>query len=412
MKEISHQVVVSHPTGNQNCRSVLAILEAKRVLAWFGTMWGFSTHFPLKVLPVRLQEQLSRRAYALPASKIRLGGIQEIIRLISKSLGWKKLISHEASWASIDRVYSTLDRFVARKLRKDEACAVYAYEDGALQTFRRAKKLGIPCIYELPIAYWQTVHCLLKEEEIRYPEWISTLKGRGDSLAKLERKTEELALADLIICPSNFVAESIPSSLHTARTATIPYGSPSVAHSTQPLTKNGKIRVLFVGSFTQRKGLADLFQAIRLLKRKDIELVLLGTPIAPLEFYRTQLPRFTYAEPRAHHRILEFMSTCDIFILPSLVEGRALVVQEAMSRGLPIIITPNTGVEDVIENSDCGFMVPIRSPESLAEKIDLLADTPNLRRTMGEKGRTKAAEMSWKVHGEKIWKEIESLLQN
>lgn len=406
MKET--KIVVSHPMGNQNCRSVLDILETKQALAWFGTMFGLSANSKLlKVLPGRLREQLLRRAYALPSQKIRLGGIREAVRLIAASLNWKQLIRHEIGWASVDQIYAVLDQFVASKLKKSEVNAIYAYEDGALQTFRRAKEMGICCIYELPIAYWKTVRRLLEEEKERLPEWAHTLREKEDSLAKLERKTEELSLADLVICPSRFVAESLPQSVK--RVAMIPFGSPPISNLVKP--RGDGTRVLFVGALTQRKGLSDLFQAICLLKRKNIELVVLGTPLVPLDFYRAQFPSFTYEAPRPHHRVLELMSTCDIFVLPSLVEGRALVIQEAMSRGLPVVITPNTGADDLIEDSDCGFLVPIRSPESIAEKIGLLIDKPDLRMAMGEKARIKAKKMNWKTHGDKIWKEIEPLVQ-
>ncbi len=404
MKDI--QIIVSHPTGNQNCRSVLAMLEQKQALAWFGTMLGFTNSKLLNVFPGRLRCQLFRRYYALSPKKIRIGGIREMVRLTAAAIGWKYLIRHEVGWASIDHVYRTLDQFVANKLGEPHVRAVYAYEDGALQTFRKAKERGIRCIYELPIAYWETVRRLLKEEAERLPEWSSTLSEKQDSVAKFERKAEELALADLVICPSHFVMESLP--VLGKRMAVIPFGSPPIANLTKRIA--GKIRVLFVGTLTQRKGLADLFRAIQLLGRKDIELVVLGTPLAPQEFYQTQCPNFIYEAPRAHHQILEFMSTCDIFVLPSLVEGRALVIQEAMSRGLPVIITAHTGAADVIEESDCGFLVPIRSPESIAEKINLLADSPDLRRAMGEQARMKAAKMTWELHGERTWREIESLL--
>ena len=64
------------------------------------------------------------------------------------------------------------------------------------------------------------------------------------------------------------------------------------------------------------------------------------------------------------------MRTCDIFCLPSIVEGRALVIQEAMSQGLPIIITANTGAEDLVVAEETGFLVPIRNAEAIAEKIN------------------------------------------
>ena len=55
----------------------------------------------------------------------------------------------------------------------------------------------------------------------------------------------------------------------------------------------------------------------------------------------------------------------DALVLPSIVEGRALVQQEALSCGLPIIVTPNAGGEDLVEEGKTGHIIPIRSPQSI-----------------------------------------------
>ena len=114
----------------------------------------------------------------------------------------------------------------------------------------------------------------------------------------------------------------------------------------------------------QRKGLGDLFNAVKMLNTTNIELVVLGSPLAPLDFYKNEFQHFRYKSIRPNAQVLELMQSCDIFCLPSIVEGRALVMQEAMSQGLPIIITENTGGSDLVLEGRTGFLVPIRSPQS------------------------------------------------
>jgi glycosyltransferase involved in cell wall biosynthesis len=136
-----------------------------------------------------------------------------------------------------------------------------------------------------------------------------------------------------------------------------------------PIDPARPLRVLFVGSMGQRKGLADLFSAMELLKGENIELVVMGSPLADMSFYRGQYADFTHEKGRPHAEVLELMRSCDVFCLPSLFEGRALVMQEAMSQGLPLVITPNTGGEDLIVEGETGFLVPIRAPEQIADKL-------------------------------------------
>lgn len=143
---------------------------------------------------------------------------------------------------------------------------------------------------------------------------------------------------------------------------------------------------------SQRKGLADLFAAMKLLKSRDIELLVLGSPLAPMEFYRREFPDLIYESPGPHDKALRLMATADVLVLPSIVEGRALVQQEAMAQGIPIIVTPNAGGEDLIEEGVTGFLVPIRSPQAIAEKLDWLAQNrhrlPDMKRAASEKAKS------------------------
>ncbi len=169
------------------------------------------------------------------------------------------------------------------------------------------------------------------------------------------------------------------------------FGTSDPKKNSPPRRANkGKLRLLFAGSLSQRKGLADLFGSFKLLKRSDVELVVLGAPKQPMDFYYSQYPDFVYESPRSHKEVIQLMQSCDALALPSLVEGCALVQQEAMSCGLPIIITPNTGGNHLIEDGKQGFIVPIRAPEKIAEKIDWFAEHRDETVQMGEEARRKA----------------------
>jgi glycosyltransferase involved in cell wall biosynthesis len=300
-----------------------------------------------------------------------------------------------------DAVYRSVDFAASRALQRDanRIDAIYAYEDCAAQGFQMAHKLGIQCIYDLPIAYWETAQKLYQEESERWPDWVPTMPGLRDQQEKFDRKSVELELADVVICPSEFVANSIASSAIARRmqkkTVVIPFGSPSEAVSVADRPSRGPLNVLFVGSMTQRKGLADLFQAVRILGRSDVRLTVMGAPISALNFYRERLPSLIHEPPRSHREVLALMDKTDVLVLPSIVEGRALVVQEAMSRGLPVIVTPNTGVSDLVRDNVDGFVIPIRSPEMIADRLAWMADHRDLLADMGCRSRESARKNSW-----------------
>ena len=82
----------------------------------------------------------------------------------------------------------------------------------------------------------------------------------------------------------------------------------------------------------------------------------------------------------------------DVFCLLSIEEGLALVLLQAMAMGLPVIATPNTGAEDLIEDGVHGFIVPARDPKAAAARLQQLADAPELRRQMGAPARARVVE--------------------
>jgi len=392
-------------------------LSAAGMLAEFNTTVATNPRSPLlKLLPGGVRHELLRRSFSINPGLIKTHPLREIARMVFPKVGLKNLTDGERAYASIDSVYHDLDNSTAARLsylkNKHSVDAVYAYEDGALATFTQAKKLGLKCIYDLPIAYWETVKKLMKEEAERLPQWAVTLGGGiKDSAEKLEIKTRELELADVVVGPCNFVMDSLPEWSKDKQIIRSPFGSPEMNHHQQEEVNNNKstnrpLRVLFAGSMGQRKGLGDLFNAIKKLNTANVELVVMGSMLAPPEFYRSQLQNFTHEGGRPHAKVLELMRSCDVFCLPSIVEGRALVMQEAMSQGLPLIITPNTGGDDLIMEGVTGFLVPTQSPEAIAEKIAWFLDNRKAIPVMGRMAKEKAKEYTWAGYGDKIVKSL------
>jgi glycosyltransferase involved in cell wall biosynthesis len=402
-------ILLSHPTGNTFSRALLKALIAERQLALFATtMYVTGEEGWLNFVPQSVRAQILRRKFEVPRENVYTRPTRELSRLIAGRLGFKWLDRHETGLASIDAVYHCLDRAVARRMKWEPSLTgVYCYEDGALATFSAARARGLKCYYELPIAYFRTSERLLREEAERWPAWKTTLHGTIDSFAKHQRKQHEIELADVVICPSQFVLDSIPAAISNYRKCVVAeFGSP-VSETAPPCRPHGeKVRILFAGSMTQRKGLADLFAAMKLLKRSDVELVVLGSTVALMEFYRAEFSDFIYEPPRPHQKVLELMRTCDALVLPSIVEGRALVQQEAMSQGLILLATPNAGGQDLIIEGKTGFLLPIRSPETIAARLNWLVENRAAIPEMKRAAFAKACEYTWDRYTDIILSQI------
>ena len=364
-----------------------------KLLEYFSTTIGFGEGYN-----TLLSQLASKRYYNIPDAVIKRLWIPEIKRLLIKS-------DQEGNRRLADQAYSKLDTKTSKELSTHPAKFVHAYEDGACKTFRKAKELGIRCSYELPIAHWATSRKLLAEEAERYPQWEPTLESTRETEEKLFQKDEELWLADRISCPSQFVLDSIPTEIRNRIPSQVaPFGSP-LNRQINSFTKrahNEPFKIIFVGSMSQRKGLADLFEAMKLLKNEHVKLSVLGQPSMSKEFYRKHFANFEYYPACTNTKVREIMRRHDALVLPSIVEGRALVQQEALSCGLPIIVSRNAGAEDSIEEGVTGHLIPIRSPEKIAEMVLSLQNNGRNRSDIAESCVKKSRAYCWSSYAQKI----------
>jgi len=252
----------------------------------------------------------------------------------------------------------------------------------------------------LPIGYWRAAHAILKEEAQLQPEWAVTLTGNQDSEEKNARKDEELALADVVFVASSFTRQTLSfAPKFDGSVVMIPYGSPTVSpveHA--PRSKSPRLRVLFVGSLGQRKGLSYLFAACRQLG-SNVELTVIGQkPLESCPALERELARVRWIPTCAHSEVLAEMSRHDVFVFPSLFEGFGLVLLEALAMGLPIIATPHTAGPDLIRDGKEGFIVPIRSATEIAARLDLLHRDRSRLDMMSAAARRRAGEFQWETY--------------
>lgn len=323
--------------------------------------------------------------------------------MVAQRLGLKNLVRHEHGWASVDAVYRSLDWKVARSLNPTKTSAVYCYEDGALETFRAAERLGIRRIYDLPIGYWRAARRILSEEAGRRPEWACTIQGLRDSDEKLERKDNELGLAERILVASSFTARTLGECpFPLAPISVIPYGAEKSGGHRLPALANQALRVLFVGSLSQRKGIAEVFESVSAMG-PHAELTMIGRKTGlTCQALDEALTRCRWIPSLPREKILAEMRGHDVLVFPSLFEGFGLVVTEALSQGLPVITTTHTCGPDVLTEGQDGFIVPIRDPQAIAAKLELLHRDRGRLAAMSEAAHKKAESLAWADYQRRI----------
>lgn len=403
-------ILLSHPTGNAAVRHAALGLHRAGLLGEFWT----GLHLPIpnwanRWLPNGLSQDLQRRSFPEELrKKIRSHPWREATRLLAGRFGLGGLTHPNGGSCSLDAVHHSLDRQVARRLSESRFTGVYAYEQGAEHAFRTAREFNQLAIYEQTTGHWKSLQRVLDQEAQEQPEWAATLGARPEASALTERLDAELGLAHVVIVPTTFIKRTLEqSSVMRARVAVIPHGiSPPVPSGAlperSPFHEHGRLRVLYVGALSQRKGIRYLFDAMTALGG-SAELTLASrranSGCAALDQH---VSRCRQVAVHCQADVMRQMLRHDVLVCPSLFDPTSPEIALALAVGLPVIATPHTSGPDYITDGVEGFIVPVRSATALAEKLTLLHEQPDRLAEMGRAGKVRAADTPWQRYEQTV----------
>jgi alpha-maltose-1-phosphate synthase len=285
-----------------------------------------------------------------------------------------------------------------------------ALDGGGLEAGRMLRDRGSVWICNRGAAHVVTQKLLLEEEHRR---WGIPMPRHYFNSDHMDRGMAEYGGADGIIVPSRFVARSfVEQGLPAEKVHVVPYGVDLTMFTPQPKTDD-KFRVIFVGTQSIQKGIGYLLDGLRpLVQQRAVEIWLVGqTGSDAEEILRRNATIFTHKGLQPRSRLVSLYSQASVLILPSVQDGFGLVMAQAMACGVPVIATRNTGAEDLLTADGVeGFIVPIRNPLVLRQKVEWMLDNPQLREQMGAAALSRVKELGgWRTYGERCLQVYEDL---
>ncbi|WP_159726777.1 glycosyltransferase family 4 protein [Methylosinus sp. Ce-a6] len=291
---------------------------------------------------------------------------------------------------------TTLDAYV-RAVAPE--CDIFVGHEGAgLWSGAAAQRRGALYVCDRGCSHMGWKERLLEEEYdrigLKYP-------GRPWSY---QRELDEYERADLIVTPSDFAKSSfVASGFSAEKLAVVPYGVDLTTFSPVEEKRKKTFEALFVGALSVRKGAHDLLAAFESLDVADKRLTIAGSissEIAAALGQRLQTANIRLLGTVSQTALKEIMGRSDALVLPSVEEGLALVQAEAMACGCPVVATTNTGASNIFTDGEEGFIVPIRSPQAIAEKLQLLAENRDLQHAMSQAAVEKMRSLGgWASYG-------------
>ena len=284
------------------------------------------------------------------------------------------------------------------------------FNNFCLSQMKTMKKKGAVVFLEQRIAHVQT------EIDIYTNEFGSVPSNLSKRMVK--RKLEEYEIADYILVPSTFVYDSmVKNGVNKGKLILIPYGyDPKLFYikgntfSAQD-ESNKPLRVIFVGQIGFRKGIRYLLEAISKLHEKglNIELTLVGNIdknfIPVLERYAGS---FVHRKFVPQSELVEIYNNSDLFIIPSLCEGSALVTYEAAACGLPLVVTENTG--SVVTNGHDGVIVKVGDTKSIEDTLEMLYYDKDFLNNLKANVSQSIKNYTWEKYSERLVNAINNAL--
>nr|WP_314092142.1 glycosyltransferase family 4 protein [uncultured Shinella sp.] len=398
---MSETVVVSQLGARMHYAVARILAKEGRLGHFFTDICGTKSwpallrRLPPTLLPRPVQRLVGRVPSGVPPELITdfpLFGVRSAIRRLRIEDAAEET-SH-AVWAG-----SRFSRLVAAR-GFHNAAGLYAYSGDALEQMRAAKRQGLWVAVEQMIAPRTVVESILAEEMRHFPDWAGPPLPNPHAGIFADRERAEWALADCIVCPSEFVRDHVVAEGGPAeRCVVVPYGVDAKDRSGATLRAPGPLRILTIGEIGLRKGSPYVLQAAERLGAA-VRMRMAGPNRLPPSVYR-RLSRSIELRgivPRA--AIAEEYRWADIFLLPSLCEGSATVVYEALASGLPVITTYSTG--SVVRDGVEGLIVPERDPQAIVDRVRYLAENEYLRTTMAANARLRAREYTVEKYGARL----------
>ncbi|MEJ0070533.1 MAG: glycosyltransferase family 4 protein [Pseudomonadota bacterium] len=389
------------------------------------SMLGFKPHFEtgfyyddagmlarlVGALPHRAQARLVRELGRRRFDGIAPGIVHNHAGLELPYVAAARLLPHRP--ATVERVLywrnRRFDQDVARRIAHRPSDIVIGHDTSALRTLRAAKRAGAATVLNQVIGHLAVGDAILREEAALHPEFADSLHA-GAPAWLIQQCRDEALEADCVLAPSDYVRRTlIEQGVAPERIALVPFAV-RVERFKPPERprQDGVFRLLYVGQISQRKGIKYLLEAVKQLALPDLELVLVGgvvgsgAGLAPYAGYFRHVPNVPHAE------VQRLFQSADLFVYPSLHEGSALAIFEAMASGLPVITTENAG--SMVRDGIDGYLVKLRDPSAIAARILELHRDPERRHALAANARQRAEQFTWGHYRERLGAVLDGLV--
>lgn len=380
---------MEQPRVVTSCSSRFHIFDQARELARQGLLRQLISDYPRS----RAQD------FGIPPEKVQslllIGAFNYTVRWVHRYL--PEYLGYRASRLLHDRFSCRLAQVLPAEM--DYFIGLSSFCREALEVCRAR---GVRCAVDHGSLHQAEDARLVREEAVRWglpcpsdvsPDWV------------IDKEDQEFDLADDVFAISSVAHDSlVRQGVPRDKIFVNPLGVDVSAF--RPVPRGDKrFRVLQVGMVSLRKGVLDTAEAFRRASIPDAELWFVGAETEPglKPIAMGESAGITFLPPVAQADLPGIYAQASVFVLASVADGFGMVVPQAMACGLPVIVTENVGARDLIVDGVNGFVVPIRSPQRIAEHLLFLRENPEAAAAIGSAAAHSVRNgYAWSDYGERL----------
>lgn len=286
---------------------------------------------------------------------------------------------------------SWFGKWCANQVEALDGRTVFSYSYNAQWPFEVARRKGMRCVLDLIDLAWMeeeiTRRAAANYLALDLGQTIDAPKEYWDGLRR------EIKMADKIVVNSEWSKRNwIEAGVPAAKLVEIPLvyelaessvgsnqssvNSLATRHPSPVTARNHRLRALFLGSVILRKGVGQLFDAIRMLKNEAVDFTFAGPIGVKIPDEVSQLPNVRSLGPVDKATAERLYRDSDVFLFPTLSDGFGLTQLEALGHSLPVIASTHCG--QVVRDRVSGLVLSEVSPEAIADAIMQLVRDPDL----------------------------------
>ena len=335
--------------------------------------------------------------FGLPAECVRSHWVHGVTTRLLQGAQDKLHLPISQPW-----LHTSFGRWAAREVAREDWDIVYCFSGVAEELFAALRDSTASRWLVRASSHIRTQAAILEQEERR--AGVSINRPSEWMIAREER---EYLAADRIVVLSRFAHESFEEFGLSQKLLLMPLGV-SIQHfragpdkieaRRQRILSRSRLRVLFVGTKSFRKGLIDLVQIARLVGER-CELRLVGATEASGRKLLGQMgSQAELLPPVPQSELPGVYEWADVFIFPTVEDGFPVVLAQAHASGLVILATTNCSARELVHDGETGWILPIRSPGAFVEKLKWC-----------DEHRAELAEMVLRIHqapGLRTWDDL------